>query len=397
MTLQLLQNPAALARGPYELQQVVSLAGSRAARAEISSWPDYAVTPIHNLSLIAEACAIAGVLYKDEAQRFGLGSFKALGGAYAVCRLLQRLVGERVGRPVSSAELAGGTFRSITQALTVVTATDGNHGRSVAAGALWFGCQCVILIHSTVSEGRQRAIEARGARVIRTEGNYDDSVREASRLSQQDGWALIADTSSHGGALACIDVMHGYTVMAGECLDQLAASRAALPSHVFIQGGVGGLAAAVCAYLWQSLSERAPIVVIVEPQRADCLFQSAKAGKPTAVTGDLNTIMAGLACGEVSELAWQILEKGAEFFMTIPDSAAIEAMRLLAHQNRADAAIVAGESGGAGLAGFMAAAIDPEARRLLRLNRGSRVLVIGTEGATDPELYQALLTAPTAS
>lgn len=392
MTVQILRNPAAVARGTSKLSKDISLSGARTALAEISTWPGYAITPLHELNPIAEACLVGSVLYKDEGGRFGIGSFKALGGAYAVARLLQRRVSERVGRPVSTAELAAKTFQSITQTLTVVTATDGNHGRSVAAGAQWFGCQCVVLIHSTVSEGRRRAIEARGARVIRTEGNFDDSVREASRLALQDDWALVADTSSQGGTGACADVMNGYTVMMSEVLDQLAASGAALPSHVFIQAGVGGLAAALCAHLWQRLGERAPIVVIVEPQRADCLFQTAKAGKLTPATGDLDTVMAGLACGEVSDLAWEILEKGAEFFMTIPDSAAVAAMRLLADKARAGVHIVGGESGVAGLAGFMATAMDTDARHLLALNAFSRILLIGTEGATDPEVYTALVT-----
>jgi diaminopropionate ammonia-lyase len=362
-----------------------------AARAEISTWPGYDITPMRELAPVAAVCGVGNVLYKDEASRFGLGSFKALGGAYAVARLLQRRVGEQLGREVSTAELASGDHATATRTLTVVSATDGNHGRSVAAGAAMFGCRSVILIHAGVSVAREQAIADRGAQVIRIDGNYDDTVREASRLAARDGWALIADTSSHSGENGCTDVMHGYTVMIAEAFEQISALGHEPPSHIFVQGGVGGLAAAACAYSWLLLAGQAPIVVVVEPERADCLYQSAKAGKPTPATGDQNTVMAGLACGEVSEHAWQILSEGAEFFQTIPDSEGIAAMRLLANQARAGARIEAGESAGAGLAGLLAAAGELQTRRLLRLEPASRILVFGTEGATDPELYAALL------
>lgn len=389
MTLQIVHNAAAVNRPAHPRQTILSLEGALAARAEISTWSGYDITPMRELTPVAAACRVRSVLYKDEASRFGLGSFKALGGTYAVARLLQRRVG--LGRAVSTAELASGAHAATTRALTVVSATDGNHGRSVAAGAAMFGCRSVILIHAGVSMAREQAIAAKGAHVIRIDGNYDDTVREASRMAAQDGWALITDTSSDSGEGGCADVMHGYTVMVAEALEQISALGHEVPSHIFVQGGVGGLAATACAYSWLLLAARAPIVVVVEPERADCLYQSAKAGRPTRSPGDLNTVMAGLACGEVSGCAWRILSEGAEFFQTITDSEGIAVMRLLADEGRAGARIVAGESAGAGLAGLMAAAADPHARRMLRLEPASRILVFGTEGATDPELYAALL------
>ena len=397
MVLHIVRNAAAANRRTRPRQTVLSLEGAQAARAEILTWPGYEVTPMRELTPVASACRVRSILYKDEASRFGLGSFKALGGAYAVARLLQERVGEKLGRPVSTAELASGAHAAITRAVTVVSATDGNHGRSVAAGAAMFGCRSVILIHAGVSEVREQAIAARGAQVIRIDGNYDDTVRAAYRMAAQDGWALIADTSGHGGEGACADVMHGYTVMVAEALEQISELGQEPPSHIFVQGGVGGLAATACAYSWLMLAERAPIMVVVEPERADCLYQSAKAGRPTRATGDLNTVMACLSCGEVSEYAWRILSEGAEFFQTITDSEGIAVMRLLADEGRAGARIVAGESAGAGLAGLIAAATDPQARRTLRLEPASRILVFGTEGATDPELYAALLAHPAVS
>ncbi|HEX7781561.1 MAG TPA: diaminopropionate ammonia-lyase [Sphingobium sp.] len=394
MTIQIVRNTVAADRSAHPRQTILSLEGAQAALAEISTWPGYEVTPMRELTPVSEACRVRSVFYKDEASRFGLSSFKALGGTYAVARLLQRRVSEQLGRAVSTVELASGAHSAITRTLTVVSATDGNHGRAVAAGAAMFGCSSVILIHSGVSAAREQAIAARGAHVIRIDGNYDDSVRAAAHMAIQDGWALIADTSSDGGEAACVDVMHGYTVMVAEALDQISALGSEQPSHIFVQGGVGGLAAAACAYTWLSLAESAPIVIVVEPELADCLYQSAKAGIPTPSTGNLDTVMAGLSCGEVSEYAWHILREGAEFFQLISDDEAIAAMRLLADEDRAGAPIVAGESAGAGLAGFMAAAADPQTRRALRLDPASRILLFGTEGATDPELYATLLGRP---
>lgn len=387
----IVRNAAGAGRPAAPTQAILSLEGALAARGEISSWPGYSVTPLRDLAPIAATCGIANLYYKDEASRFDLGSFKALGGAYAVARLLQRRASEQLGRQVSTAELASGEFADINRATTVVSATDGNHGRAVAAGAAMFSCRAVILIHAGVSEARANAIAAKGAEVIRLKGNYEDTVREAALMARQDGWALIADTSSAIGEQACIDVMHGYTVMVAEAFEQISETRKHPPSHIFVQGGVGGLAAAACAYSWLLLGKRAPIVVVVEPDRADCLYQSAKVGHPTPAGGDQNTIMAGLACGEVSEFAWEILREGAEFFQRIRDHEGIAVMRLLADADRAGAQIVAGESAGAGLAGLMAASADPQARRILRLEPDASVLVFGTEGATDPNLYAELV------
>lgn len=387
-----IRNPVAASRGPRPLRPVITLDGARQARTEISSWPNYKATPLRDLRPLAAALGLGRLWYKDEATRLGLQSFKALGGAYAVARLLQRMIGDQVGRRISIRELAGDAYRHLTQATTVVCATEGNHGSSVAAGAAMFGCKCAIVLHAGVNRGRESVIAARGAEIIRVEGTYDEAVREAIRLSSQKGWPLVADTSSIGGEQACLDVMHGYTVMMAEVLDQLANDRAETITHVFLQGGVGGLAAAVCAHSWNVLGRLAPTIVVVEPEQADCLFQSAAAGgRLCPASGDLQTVMAGLACGEVSELAWPVLSEGAEFFMTIRDTDAIDAMRLLADPERVGASIVAGASAGAGLAGLMTAMRDEETRKLMRLDGASSALVFGTEGATDPELYRTIV------
>ena len=381
--------------GPYDAAEraVLDRAGAAAARAEIARWPGYAPTPLRPLAALARRLGIARIDYKDEAGRFGLGSFKALGGAYAVFRLLAGQVARATGAAPSSADLLAGRHRAATQAITVTTATDGNHGRSVAWAARLFHCRCVIYLHATVSAARTEAIARHGAEIVRVPGNYDAAVRAAAADAARLGRLVVSDTSYPGYMDVPRHVMQGYTVMVAEALEQLAAHGAPPPSHVFVQGGVGALPAAVTAQLWDTLPER-PCVVVVEPETAACLFASAAAGHPVAVDGDLDTIMAGLACGEVSALAWSILAPGATAFMTIPDAAAEEAMRLLAGLAPP---IVGGESGVAGLAGLLRVAARPDWRAAIGLDAAARVLLIGSEGATDPESYRRIVGQPPGS
>jgi diaminopropionate ammonia-lyase len=375
---------------PYGEHRSTLLSASALAQAKtvISTWPGYAVTRLCSLPALARSTGVASIHYKDEAARFGLGSFKGLGGAYAVARLLCRELGQRLGRAVSHAELQSDpALRQACANITVTCATDGNHGRSVAWGVQMLGCRCVIYIHATVSEGRKDAIARYGAQVVRTSGNYDDSVQQADRDAKANGWFVISDTSYPGYMDIPRDVMQGYQLMVHEAVSALPQ----WPTHVFVQAGVGGFAAAVCAYFWERSAEQRPVFVVVEPERADCLLQSARAGAVVAVKGDLDTLMAGLACGEVSLLAWEILTTGANAFCTIPDAAAVDVMRLLASPQGGDPVIVAGESAVAGLAAALLAAQDRAARTTLGLGPDSRVLLFGSEGDTDPALYQQLV------
>ena len=339
-------------------------AGFHNAKRVITRWDGYAVTPLHDLPALAREARLGALRLKDEATRFGLGSFKALGGAYAVA-LAAADAGDR--------------------AITVTCATDGNHGRAVAWGAQRFGCGCVIFVHQGVSQRRVDAIARHGADVRRVPGTYDDSVREAAQQAETNGWLLVSDTSWEGYTDVPRDIMQGYRLMADEAADQWRGER---PTHVFIQGGVGGVAAAVSVQLRQRFRP-APALVVVEPDRAACLLASAELGAPTAVPGNLDTLMAGLACGEPSLLAWRELDHAAAAFMAIPDAAAVASMRLLA-----TCGIVGGESGVAGLAGCLLAAADPAARETLGIDRNSRVLAFNTEGATDPELFRQLVGTP---
>jgi diaminopropionate ammonia-lyase len=349
---------------PGALRPILSLAAEEVARREISSWPGYAPTPLRDLQSIARELGLAAVAFKEEQHRFGLRSFKALGGAYAV----KKLAAAPGGPPAA-----------------VCCATDGNHGRSVAWGAREAGLRCVIYIHEGVSEGRAQAIRGFGAEVRRVGGNYDDSVRIAAADAAREGWTVVSDTSWEGYQDIPRDVMQGYGVMVGEAIAQ-GGGGARTPTHVLVQGGVGGIAAATVAHLWERFGAARPRVVVVEPDKADCLTRSAEQGRVVHLSGDLDTIMAGLSCGEPSPLAWAVLDPGADAFMAIGDAAIAPAMRALAALG-----VVGGESGVAGLAGLRIAATDRAMRGALGLDASSRVLLFGTEGATDPALYEELV------
>jgi diaminopropionate ammonia-lyase len=359
---QLLRNPGLERERPYgEAERaILSVAAGREAWATIERWPGYAPTPLRSLAAMARETGVAAVLLKDESVRFELESFKALGGAYAV----ERLARERG-----------------TEGLTVTCATDGNHGRAVAWGARRVGARAVIFVHETVSQGRVDAIAGFGAEVIRVPGTYDDAVRHSAEVAAKEGWQIVSDTSWPGYDDVPRHVMQGYAVLAGEIL-----AVEPEPTHIFVPGGVGGLAAGVLSWLWELEGARRPVFVVVEPDKAACLFESARAGAPTTFPGDLDTIMAGLACGEPSMLAWQILGPGTDAFMTITDDAVAAMMRDLA-----DLGIVSGESGAAASAGFHHAVMDPVMREALCLGPHARVVCLSTEGATDPQIYEEIV------
>jgi diaminopropionate ammonia-lyase len=361
---------AHVAQVPVAGPEVLAPALFEAAVAEIGAWPGYAPTPLLSLPALADAAGVGAILYKDEGPRFGLKSFKALGGAYAV-QVLVRELSDDVGD------------------LTVCCATDGNHGRSVAWGAKRFGCRCVIYLHAEVSPGREAAIAAYGAEIVRVPGNYDDSVRAAAADAAENGWHVISDTSYDGYTEVPRQVMAGYGVIAEEIAAEL--GDGPLPTHIFLQGGVGGFAAAMAVSFRNSWGMRAPRLVVVEPALADCLLRSAEAGRATEIEVEAETLMAGLSCGVPSLLAWDVLRAEASDFIAIPESFVAPTMRLLARPLGADPTIEAGESAVAGLAGLLGAAGRPDLAAKLGLTHESRVLVVGTEGATDPELYAALL------
>ncbi len=355
-----------------------------AARAAITGFEGYRPTPLHRLDGLAASLGIGTLWLKDEGGRFGLGSFKALGGAYAVVHMLR----ERLGGALSIEDVAAGRAAAQVADVTVCCATDGNHGLAVAWGARRAGARCTVFLPGPVSMGRERAIAAQGAAIRRVDGSYDEAVRACADEADARGWLLVSDTSHAGGDEAPSRVMHGYAMLADEIAQALAGSA---PTHLFVQAGVGGLAAAVIGAFRQDAGAASPRGIVVEPMSADCLYQSALAGAPSPASGDLDTVMACLAAAEVSPLAWQVLATGAFAFMALDDAGAVDAMRFAAAPLADDPALVLGESGAAALAGLIAAAGEREARAALGLDAQARVIVIGSEGATDPEIYRRLV------
>lgn len=346
-----------------------------------------APTPLHALPGLARELGIGALHVKDEGFRLGLGSFKALGGAYALMILAQEEATRHLGRAVAIGELMSDEIRAIAATMTFACATDGNHGRSVAQGAALMGARAVIFVHSGVSQARIDAIARFGAEMVRVDGGYDFSVAEAARVAGEKGWTILSDTSWPGYETIPGLVSQGYTAMVREILDDLPEP----PTHVFLQAGVGGFAAAVAGHLAVVLGDRRPHVTVVEPARAACLYESARQGRAAKVAETQSTVMAMLECHEASLVAFRILERVADGFMTVEEEAAPEAMRRLAAPVDGDPAIVAGESGGAGLAGLLTVLRDAELAARIGLGLGARVLVINTEGATDPALYAQIV------
>ena len=341
------------------------------AADEIGSWAGYAPTPLHDLPEVAAHLGVARVVFKDESPRFGLGSFKALGGAYAVARLAR------------AAEESGGSITDVT----VTTATDGNHGRSVAWGAARAGCTAKIYIHAHVSKAREEAMTAYGADVIRVNGNYEASLAACREDAAAHGWQIVSDTSWPGYADVPLMIMAGYTLMGREVVDQLGGT---VPSHAMLPVGVGGLASGVIAPLWQAAGAGLGRMISVESHMSACMRDSLVAGTPTLVDITEETLMAGLSCGEVSTLAWHIMKPTVSHCITIGDEAVAPLMRWF---HRRTPSIEAGECSTSGLAACLAAHADPAARQQLGFGPDSVVLLLGTEGATDPDFYQSIIEA----
>lgn len=361
------------------------------AAAMVSRFLSYrennAETPLVSLSGLARELGVSSIHMKDEGFRLGLGSFKALGGSYAVIRLVLEETGRQLLRPVDVSELKTPEVAAIAKTMTVACATDGNHGRSVAQGAELVGAKAAIFVHSGVSDERVAAIGRYGAEMIRVAGTYDDSVKEAARVATEHGWTIVSDTSWPGYERIPGLVMQGYTAIIGEALREMPEP----PTHVFVQSGVGGIAAAAAGHLAIVLGDRRPIFTVVDPSRAACIVATAKAGHPVVIPHGEPTVMAMLECYEPSLVAWRILSRVADAFMTVEDEDAVAVMKRLANPVVGDPAVVAGESGGVGLAGLIRATGDPESNAALQLGPGSRVLLINTEGATDPARYEEIV------
>jgi diaminopropionate ammonia-lyase len=373
----LAKNPRAkprLAFGP-EQRSVIDPASVPELCDMLKACPKHVPTPLHSLPELAAQLALGEVRVKDESQRFGFGAFKALGGVLAVFTELSRAVRETQGIDAGFAELMDARHRDVYARYTFTTASSGNHGRSVAAGARLFSSRCVIFLPRFTSAAKEAAIRARGAEVIRVAGDYDEAVAECRRQAKANGWTIISDTSWEGYESIPKSVMRGYCVLVHEVLEQWHEG----PTHVFVQAGVGGLAAAVIGYLWATLAMR-PTFVVVEPASADCWLQSNLAGKPALASGDADTTMGGLACREISPVTWPVVGLGGDWFMTIEEDEVLPARRAFAHPRGNDPAVASGPSGCAGLAALVRVCDDRAACEALKLDRQARVLLINSEG-----------------
>ena len=356
---------------PQPLKSILSLDGARMAQQVIHCFPNSVPTPLRSLDLIASRCGVASVAYKDESNRLGQRSFKALGGPYALVRVAADFL-SRIGNlnEVNTKMLVAGRYADRLADLCVTAATDGNHGMALAWAAKKLGCHCRIYLHAHVAPDLDQKFEQLGAKVIRVPGNYDDAVRQCQVDANSHGHVVVSDTSYDGYTEVPRLVMEGYAVLCLETFNQLESP----PTHIFLQAGVGSFAAAMLGAFWEEHIDDRPLGIIVEPTQAACLFASAKQGRPVTIGGQHLTAMDGLACGQPSKLAWEIISQAASAFMTVRDQDAQAAVDSLAQHS-----IWVGPSGAAGLAGLQSIAGNQQKRDALQLDSNSRILVIGTE------------------
>ncbi len=380
LPVRLLLNSWATGSRPYGPDQraILNAEANEAAYQEISSWSAYAVTPLLQLRGLAKRLDLGSVWYKDEGQRLGLGSFKALGGAYGVSRILARA--HESGGPGRwrISDSWSGEHRGATRGITISCATLGNHGLSVAWAAKLFGCRAVVYMPRHTAPPRVAAIQELGAEVVPVDGGYEDALALAQADSQANGWWVVSDTAYPGYEEIPRFVMQGYTVMVREALTQLPGGRP--PTHVFVQGGVGGLAGAVAGFLWERFGPTRPKLVVVEPSEADCLMETALRDEPHPSLGSLDSSMSCLTCRVPSTLAWPILRGGADAFLTLPDAGAEETVAYLSQGMDGNPPVGTQPSGAAGVAGLITAAYEPALSEPLNLGENSVVLVFGSEG-----------------
>ena len=375
---------------------VMSLENIKQAREFHKSFPQYTITPLAKLDGMAEGLGLGGLFVKDESYRFGLNAFKVLGGSFAMARY----IASEMGRDVSEMTydyLTSEKFREEFGQATFFTATDGNHGRGVAWAANKLGQKAVVHMPKGSTKTRFDNIAKEGAKVTIEEVNYDDCVRMAAAEAEATPHGVVVqDTAWEGYEEIPAWIMQGYGSMAGEAAEQLREVSVNRPTHVFVQAGVGSLAGAVVGYFTNLYPENPPKFVVMEAGAAACLYKGAVAGdgEPRIVGGDLQTIMAGLACGEPNIIGWDILRNHVSAFVSCPDWVAAKGMRMLAAPVKGDPKVISGESGAVGM-GLIAALMETDEYRDLRetleLDRFSQVLLFSTEGNTDPMKFRKVL------
>ena len=382
--IKIVENKRALGRADLS---AYGMETAKKARAFHSSFPGYAPTPLRELDCLAESLKLGGIYIKDESRRFDLNAFKVLGGSYAIGSHIASLMGEDISA-FDYERMTGDEVRKTLGEQCFVTATDGNHGRGVAWTANKLKQKSVVYMPEGTAPERLENIRKLGAKADITDPSYDDAVRRAARDAEANGWLLVQDTSWEGYERIPALIMQGYTTMALEAVEQLGDR---IPSHVFLQAGVGSMAAAVAAFMVNYYGEKRPKIIIVEPHGADCHYLTVKAddGELHPITGHMDSMMAGLCCGEPCPIAWEILSDYADFFASIPDSASANAMRKLAHPIGSDPLTVSGESGAAGIG--CALGLSAEQKEMLGIGKDSVILCFSTEGDTDKENYKKII------
>ena len=360
------------------------------------SFPQYSVTPLQKLSALASYLGVKGIYCKDESYRFGLNAFKVLGGSYA----MGRYIAKELGRDISQLPyivLSSDKLREEFGQATFFTATDGNHGRGVAWAAKRLGQKAVVRMPKGTTKTRFDNIAKEGAEVTIEEVNYDDCVRmAAAEAAKTEHGIIVQDTAWAGYEEIPSWIMQGYGTLVLEADKQLKENGIDRPTHVFVQAGVGSLAGAVVGYFAHKYKENPPVMVVCEASAADCLYRSAVQadGNLVNVTGDLQTIMAGLACGEGNTIGWDILKNHVTVFASCPDWMSAKATRIYANPLENDPHIISGESGSVPLGLAYTALHDEDAKDLkeaLKLDENSNILVISTEGDTDPVRYREIV------
>lgn len=356
----------------------------------------YEKTPLVKLDNLARKLGVKNIFVKDESYRYGLNAFKGLGGLYAIFRI----VCDKLNLDPSSTTFEDLQSEEIKQKLkdiVFVTATDGNHGKGVAWAANKLGCKSVVFMPKGSVLARAKAIESMGnSTVTITDLNYDDAVRKASSLADEKGWYLVQDTAWEGYEDVPNFISQGYTIMAKEALDELNELGIEKPTHLFLQAGVGSMAGSVLGYMVNRFDKKPPITTIVEPATVACIYKSALAddSNPHAVTGDLQTIMAGLNCGEPNTATWPILRDYASFYAACPDYVTARGMRVLASPINDDKKVISGESGAVGT-GLLSILMEKDEfadiRKAMNLDENSTVLIFSTEGNTDPKGYDEIV------
>ena len=354
---------------------------------------EYSVTPLHNLEGLANRCGVKNIFLKDESYRFGLNAFKVLGGAYAVGHYLADKLKMDISE-VSFEYLRSAEVKEKLGEITFVTATDGNHGRGVAWAANQLGQKSVVYMPRGSSIVRLNNIRKEGSDASIIDGNYEDAVALSDEMAKKHGWIVIQDTAWEGYEEIPTWIMQGYGTLIYEAIEQLEEYGIDKPTHVFLQAGVGSFAGTILGYLVDKFGEERPITVVVEPDDANCLYLSSLSGKREIVQGDMPTIMAGLACGAPNTVSYEILKDYADGYLSCPDYTAARGIRILAAPIKGDPQVISGESGAVG-AGVITLLMEREEykdiKRGLKLDENSVVLLISTEGDTDPRKYRDIV------